>query len=123
MEWLAIFIGGGIGSVARYATGLGCASMCGKSFPYGTLAVNTAGSFLILFFMTLALERLTITPTMRLLIVTGFLGGFTTFSSFTFETLTLAMAGEGGKALLNLLATVVLGFAAGVGGIAVARML
>lgn len=123
MEWLAIFIGGGIGSIARYATGLGCASMCGKNFPYGTFIVNVAGSFLILFFMTLALEKLTVTPTVRLFIVTGFLGGFTTFSSFAFETLTLVMNGEEGKALLNLAATIGVGFVAGIAGIAAARML
>mgnify|MGYP000876418045 CR=1 FL=1 len=123
MEWLAVFIGGGVGSIARYATGISCALLCGKNFPYGTLVVNVIGSFLILFFMTLAVERLTVSPAIRLLVVTGFLGGFTTFSSFAFETLSLAINGESIKAVLNLFLTVIAGFAAGMGGIMAARML
>ena len=122
MEWLAIFIGGGLGSIARYASGLGCATLLGKDFPYGTLFVNILGSFIILFFMTLAMDKLTISPTLRLFIVTGILGGFTTYSSFTFETLNLAINGEPGKALLNVGLTIILGLTAGISGVILARL-
>ena len=90
MNWLAVFIGGGIGSVARYAVSL---ALNGRGFPFGTFAVNVAGFFLIGIFGTLS-SRLGWSETTRLLLSVGLCGGFTTFSTFSNECLSMVRQGE-----------------------------
>jgi CrcB protein len=110
--WVAL--GGALGSVARYGcTGL-AARVLGPSFPWGTLIVNAAGSLIIGFLATLMAPdgRLLATPDARALLLIGVLGGFTTFSSFSLDTLNLARDGEWLLASTNVVASVVLCLAA-----------
>nr|WP_320147609.1 fluoride efflux transporter CrcB [uncultured Anaeromusa sp.] len=103
-----IALGGGIGSVTRYLVTIWAAERFGSAFPYGTLVVNVAGSFIIGFFMTLFLERLELDPQWRLFIAVGFLGGLTTFSSFSYETLRLVQEGAMSQAFANAGSNVIL---------------
>lgn len=84
----------------------------GSTFPYGTLAVNVIGSFLVGFVAAVTLERVMVSANLRAAILIGFCGGFTTFSAFTWETLLLARDGNPIGAIANIAAQVVLGLAA-----------
>jgi len=95
----------------------------GREFPYATLSINVLGSFLMGFLFIETLERLTIGPHFRIGILTGFLGGFTTFSTFAMETLLLAEQGEAGKGVLYASLSLVLGFLGAFGGAYIARNL
>ena len=113
MNLVWIGLGGGLGAVLRYLLG-GLVQQWtnSASFPYGTLAVNVAGCLLIGLLGQLGEARGLFTPEGRLLVFTGLLGGFTTFSSFGFETLELTRAGLSGPALGNVAANVLLGLGA-----------
>ncbi|MDN5863861.1 MAG: fluoride efflux transporter CrcB [Gammaproteobacteria bacterium] len=117
-NYLAVMAGGAIGCCARFGLTQVIQSFYqGRSFPLATLVVNVAGSLLLGFVYFAALERLSINPVLRLAIIAGGLGGFTTFSTFTVESLVLVESGTPGRALLYLTLSVVLGvFAAFVGG-------
>jgi len=82
IRYLLVLIGGGAGALARYVAASAIMTRFGGRFPLGTLAINVTGSFLIGFLMTMLTERLHFDPKWRLLLVVGFLGGYTTFSSF-----------------------------------------
>ncbi len=86
---IAISLGAIAGALSRYWLGLGAAYLGGTAFPYGTLLINLTGCFGMGWFTTLALERLTIVPEIRLLVTTGFLGAYTTFSAYELESFTL----------------------------------
>ena len=102
MKFLLVFIGGGIGSTLRYwAQGLVYNRM-GSGFPYGTVLVNIVGCFVIGLLMVALEERFLATPALRVFLTVGILGGFTTFSSFSFETLALFRDGESLLALANV---------------------
>lgn len=109
MQWMLVFVGGGIGSLMRYLTALLMAAWFGAVFPFGTLTVNVTGSLLIGLLATLADERGILGPQARLFLVVGLLGGFTTFSSFSLETFRLARDGEMTGALLNVTGNLGLG--------------
>jgi CrcB protein len=123
MKWWLVFAGGGVGSALRYAVGLWVESRTGPGFPWGTFAVNATGCFLIGVIATLADEHTWITPPARLLLVTGLLGGFTTFSSFGMETWQLVADGRPGLALANAVASVATGLAAVAIGVQLTRQL
>jgi CrcB protein len=123
MKWWIVFAGGGVGSALRYAVGLWVAARTGPGFPWGTFAVNVCGCFAIGVLATLADEHAWITPQARLLLVTGLLGGFTTFSTFGMETLQLAAEGRPGLALANVAASVAVGLLAVAIGAEVTRRL
>ncbi len=91
---LAVAVGGGIGAALRYLVTLLAAVWGGTSFPYGTAAVNIAGSFCIGFLTVWFANHAALPPVVRLFAVTGILGGFTTFSTFTMEFLTLLRTGD-----------------------------
>ena len=99
---LLVGVGGFIGSVARYWLAGTVQRLDGTLFPLGTLAVNTLGSFLIGFVLVLSLERGLIDPNWRLFLAVGVLGGFTTMSTFSFETLALVRDASLGAACLNI---------------------
>lgn len=86
--------------------------LTGSTFPYGTLTVNLAGSFLVGFIATLAFERAALNPTWRAAILVGFCGGFTTYSAFAYETFELLRTGDPLRGAANIVAQLVLGLAA-----------
>lgn len=121
--YLAIAIGGTLGCWARYAMTNLVQAIYGRDFPYATLSINVLGSFLMGFLFIETLERLTISPQLRIGILTGFIGGFTTFSTFAMESLLLVEQGEGGKSALYVALSLVLGLLAAFGGAHIARNL
>jgi CrcB protein len=116
---LLVAIGGGIGSVTRYLVGGWFASRFGPAFPYGTLVINVTGSFIIGLFLAFAQERISLSPYWRLFFAVGFLGGYTTFSSFEYESVRLLQDGEMLLGTVYLIGSVVAGGIAAGGGIAV----
>ena len=121
--YLAIAIGGTLGCWARYGMTILIQAIYGREFPYATLSINILGSFLMGFLFTETLERLTIGPHFRIGLLTGFLGGFTTFSTFAMETLLLAEQGEAAKSALYVGLSVGLGLLAAFAGAYIARNL
>lgn len=112
MNFLIVGAGGFIGAIARYAVSAWIGQQWGRSFPLGTFAVNVSGSFMIGLLMSLFTERFMVAPQLRLLLVVGFLGAYTTFSTFEYETGALIKDSEWLIALANIVFSVVAGFAA-----------
>jgi len=115
--------GGAIGTGARYLVATAAPRWWGTSFPYGTLVVNVAGSFLLGAIMHLGLTTTVIPPTLRLVLATGVMGGFTTYSTFNYETLQYLGQGALRLAGLNVAATLLICLVAGAVGSAAARWL
>ncbi len=105
-----VMLGGAAGSLARYVMGAEIMNRFGGRFPLGTTLINITGSFLMGSIMTVLTERLSPHPYWRLILVVGFLGGYTTFSSFEWESLGLMREGGRWLGLLNLVGSVVLGY-------------
>ena len=122
-NYLAIAIGGTLGCWARYGITEFIERFFGKSFPLATLIINVLGSFLMGFLFIEMLERVALSPAVRAGILTGGLGGFTTFSTFSMEVVLLTEQGEPGKAALYIILSVILGLVAAFGGVYVARNL
>lgn len=122
LNFLLVALGGAAGSMLRYATGLGATRLLGPGFPWGTLIVNVAGSFVIGLFVEAIARRFGASEPARLLLVTGFLGGFTTFSSFSLDAAALIERGQAGLALLYMGGSVILSLAAVFAGLALARV-
>ena len=120
---LVISVGGAIGSGARYLLCTWALAVLGAAFPYGTLAVNAIGSFLICAIMHLGVSANVISPTLRLFLTTGIMGGFTTYSTFDYETYRYTQQGAYALAALNIGLTLVVCFVAGTAGDVVARVL
>lgn len=114
---LLVALGGGIGSVARYLVGGWFANRFGPAFPYGTFVINVTGSFIIGFFLAFAQERISLSPYWRLFFAVGFVGGYTTFSTFEYESVRLLQDGEMLLGALYLLGSVLTGGLAAIGGI------
>jgi CrcB protein len=122
MEYIKILyvgLGGFLGAAARYGISLAAARVMGEQFPYGTLIVNALGGFLIGLLMELSLATDLIPVNLRLFLVTGILGGLTTFSTFSYETMNLFADGSYLKAVGNIITNLVLSL----GGVALGRML
>jgi len=107
-----IGIGGFLGAISRYGVALWIGQRWGRSFPLGTFVINVSGSFLIGLLMSLLTERFMVNPQWRLLLVVGFLGAYTTFSTFEYETGTLLKDSEWLIAGLNVVLSVFAGFVA-----------
>lgn len=120
---LAVAIGGAVGSVLRYWMSTWVYALAGRGFPWGTFAVNVFGSLLIGFIATLMLERMEVSPALRAGILIGVLGGFTTFSTFSLETLNLIEQGDFIKAILNAVVSVLACVGAAWLGLLIARQL
>jgi fluoride exporter len=118
-----ICLAGGAGTGCRYLVGIWCGRALGDAFPFGTLVVNVAGCFCIAAITHVALSTDLVSPTLRAVLTTGFLGGFTTYSAFNLETTKLLAERGWGSALTNLCATVIGCFVAGLLGLAAAKRL
>src|SRR5688572_12461526 len=118
-----VFVGSGLGGVARFLLSRWITTTVGSVFPYGTLAVNTIGSFLISVVMYVSLNSQAISPNLRLFLTTGVLGGFTTYSSFNYETIALLREGMLLTACINIGATVIICGASGLLGVMTGRWL
>ena len=103
LAYLYVGIGGALGSMARYGLGIAALRWWRDGFPWGTLGINVLGSFVITFFGVLAAEEglLRVDPNHRLLVTVGVCGGFTTFSTFSLQTLALLQQGDAARAGLN----------------------
>ncbi|PSB28132.1 fluoride efflux transporter CrcB [Stenomitos frigidus] len=106
----AVILGAIPGALSRYYLTLFFARWLGASFPYGTFVINLTGAMVMGFFITLTLERTMTSPELRLLVATGFLGSYTTFSSYELDTFNLLQSGNRGLALVYWLGSAVLGF-------------
>ena len=123
MKWLTLALGGIAGTFSRYLLAGAVYRAVGSRFPYGTLIVNAIGCFLIGFFDVLAEEKFILSPQARLLLMVGFCGAFTTFSTFILETGNLIKDGQALEAFINVMISVILGFVVYRLGIATARMI
>ncbi len=121
MRYLIVGAGGFIGAVARFAVGVYFDTFWRRDFPLATFVVNVSGCFILGLFLTLATERLPVDPRLRLFLATGFVGAYTTFSTFEYETQRLTTTGALGWAIVNVLTSVVAGFAAVQLGVFLAR--
>ncbi|WP_392566890.1 fluoride efflux transporter CrcB [Utexia brackfieldae] len=112
MILIMVALGGAVGSILRYLTSVWAVQYLGSAFPYGTLIVNVIGSFFIGLVLAMLETNILVSPHWRPLIMVGILGGFTTFSSFSLDTLNLLIQAQYLKAGLYLLLNVVLGLIA-----------
>lgn len=122
MQYLVMSLGGILGANARYILGTWIAQRYSTSLPYGTLVINVSGSFVIGLFLTLIAERFVVHPNWWLFFAVGFLGAYTTFSTFSYESVVLLQNGAWRLGLVNIVGSVVLGPIAVVAGMAVARL-
>ncbi|WP_029029344.1 fluoride efflux transporter CrcB [Salinarimonas rosea] len=122
MSALTVFLGAGLGGVLRWLVGLAALRAFGPAFPWGTLAVNVAGSFAMGLVATLVLARMP-SETARLFLTTGLLGGFTTFSAFSLDAAALVERGAPGLAAAYVAASVLLSLGAIAVGLALGRAL
>jgi len=106
LRFLWICLGGAVGTGARYLLSGWALRVLGPAFPYGTLAVNVIGSFLLAFLMVVGIETSLMPATLRLALTTGVMGGFTTYSTFSYETLQYFQEGAWWLGALNVLVTV-----------------
>jgi CrcB protein len=122
MKILLIGVGGFIGAVFRYLVTRASVVMFGDRFPYGTLIVNVAGSLVLGYIFTLSLEKLVVSENARFFYAVGVLGAFTTFSTFSVETLYLMKDGAFASALMNIFLNVALSLSAALAGMYIARL-
>ncbi len=122
-RFLMVCLGGAFGTGARYLFGGWAQRALGTAFPYGTLIINLVGSFLLAAIMYLSLEVGLIPANARVVLATGVMGGFTTYSTFNYETLKLLQTGSVAIGALNVAGTVVGCLVAGVLGLVVAKAL
>jgi CrcB protein len=123
VNFVIVALGAIVGANLRYVLSRLTAKLMGPVFPYGTLMINVAGSFIVGWFMIWTTERVLVDPRWRLLIVIGFCGGFTTFSSYAFETMAYFEQGQWGLMATNIVANNVLSLMAALAGMALARVL
>ncbi len=122
-KFILISIGAIFGANVRYWIGDWAAQKFGTSFPYGTLIINLTGSFILGLFMTLISDRLFVDPRLRLLFVVGFLGAYTTFSTYTYESFSLISKSQWLPGLLDLFGSTILGVIAVGLGVLIGKLL
>ena len=122
-DFLAISVAAIFGANLRYLLGRLSVRHFGLNFPYGTLAINIIGSFIVGLFVIWSTERVLADPRWRLLVVVGFCGSFTTFSSYAYESMSFLEHGQWGMMLVNILGNNLLCLGAALAGMALARVL
>lgn len=122
-ELLLVGSGGFAGANVRYLLAKWVAERYGTGFPYGTFIINVTGSFIIGLLLTYFNARANLSANYRLVLTTGFVGAYTTFSTYTYEAMTLAQNGEWARAMLYLVGSVAVGMLAVTGGMLAARVL
>src|SRR5215210_6039067 len=122
-RYLAVAVGGALGAMLRFYLGGSVLARTATPFPTATFVINVTGSFMIGFFLTLVTERIPVNPHLRLAVAVGFVGAYTTFSTFEYETARLVEQKDFIRAFLNVVLSFVVGFIAVWGGIFAARML
>jgi fluoride exporter len=122
-DFLAISIAAIVGANLRYLMSRFAVREFGPVFPYGTLTINIIGSFIVGFFVIWSTERMLVDPRWRLLVVVGFCGSFTTFSSYAFESMSFFERGQWGLMLANVFGNNLLCLAGALAGMALARAL
>lgn len=120
---LVVVVGSGIGGGLRYLISLGMARWLGTAFPYGTLTVNVLGAFLIGLIMRVGLTTTLLSPTARLFLTTGVMGGLTTYSTFNYETLEFLRGGNVALGALNMALTGAACLLAGAAGLATGSLI
>lgn len=123
VQAVAVAAGGALGAVLRFWLSTAVYAWLGRGFPYGTLVVNVLGSFLMGLLFVLTIERLAITAEWRAFLLVGVLGAFTTFSTFSIETLNLLEQADFAKAIVNMLASVLACVGAAYVGVLLARQI
>jgi CrcB protein len=123
LDFLAISLGAIVGANARYFISRFTSKVFGLAFPYGTLLINVTGSFIVGFFMIWTTQRVIVDPRWRLLVVVGFCGGFTTFSSYAYESMAYVEQGQWGLMLTNVIANNLLCLIAALAGMSLAKVL
>ena len=123
LDFLAISVGAIVGANLRYWMSRSAVRWLGPVFPYGTLSINVLGSFVLGFFLVWTSERVLVDPRWRLLIAVGFCGGYTTFSSYAYETMAFFEQGQWTLMAANFVANNVLACGAVVAGMVLARVL
>lgn len=123
MQTISIALGGALGALLRFWASTAVYAWLGRQFPWGTLAVNVMGSFLMGLLAMLLLERLVSGPELRAFVLIGFLGAFTTFSTFSMETFNLLEQGDTATAMLNIAVSVVACLTATLAGVWLGRSL
>jgi len=123
MNFISVAMGGALGAMARYGLGVWISGRWTHDFPLHTFLINISGAFLLGFLNTLLLDKLTLSPEMRLALTVGFLGAFTTFSTFGYETLMLMKDGAMLTALIYTISSILVGFAGVFLGMGLARLL
>lgn len=121
-DFLVVSLGAIVGANARYLLSRYAAKILGPAFPYGTLFINASGSLIVGFFMIWATERVLLDPRWRLLVVVGFCGAFTTFSSYAFESMAFYEQGQWLLLFTNILTNNMLCLLAALAGMALARV-
>ena len=122
-DFFAISVAAIVGANLRFILSRLAAKDFGPVFPFGTLVINILGSFIVGFFVTWTSERVLVDPRWRLLVVVGFCGSFTTFSSYAFESMSYFEQGQRGLMVTNVVANNLLCLGAALGGVALARAL
>jgi CrcB protein len=123
VNFVFVSLGAIVGANARYVLSRYAANLLGPVFPYGTLIINVVGSLIVGWFMIWTTQRVLVDPRWRLLVVVGFCGGFTTFSSYAFESVAYFEQGQWALMVTNILTNNVLSLLAAVAGMALARVL
>lgn len=123
MSYIIVFVGAGIGGALRHGVNIVAARLFGPTFPYGTLFVNVSGSFLIAVLVGYFAARSGLSQDVRLFLTTGILGGFTTFSTFSLDTMVLLERSDAVLSAVYVLLSIALSLAAFAGGLAIVRMI
>ena len=123
LKYVMVGIGGFVGAITRFWVGVYIANRMGTRFPYGTFVINISGSFIIGLVITVLAERSSWSPNWRYLIPVGFVGAYTTFSTFEFETLRAIQDGQIAIGMLNVFGSVIAGFMAVWLGVITAKLL